>query len=163
MEKESEEHIPLAYRSSRLSSVDSAHQSEVVFPSSPDDDSASPSTDTCRDSDFCYWADEDTSSESVWVDLIKNPERFTGYAGPGANRVWKAIYEENCFGAVPKGSFLEPPRAKGSGGGSGYVDKSTLFSPAMGPGGMGGGLGGLLPSLAAPVDPAATEQCLEKR
>lgn len=27
-----------------------------------------------------------------------NPERFTGYAGPSAHRVWKAIYEENCFG-----------------------------------------------------------------
>lgn len=27
-----------------------------------------------------------------------NPERFTGYAGESANRVWRAIYEENCFG-----------------------------------------------------------------
>jgi hypothetical protein len=27
-----------------------------------------------------------------------NPERFTGYAGISAHRVWRAIYEENCFG-----------------------------------------------------------------
>ena len=27
-----------------------------------------------------------------------NPERFTGYAGDSAHRVWQAIYEENCFG-----------------------------------------------------------------
>lgn len=27
-----------------------------------------------------------------------NPERFTGYAGPSAHRVWSSIYDENCFG-----------------------------------------------------------------
>jgi len=31
------------------------------------------------------------------VDLKDNPERFTGYSGPSAAMVWKAIYEENCF------------------------------------------------------------------
>lgn len=30
----------------------------------------------------------------VWS---RNPERFTGYAGPSANRVWRAIYNGNCF------------------------------------------------------------------
>lgn len=35
--------------------------------------------------------------EGDYVDLSLNPERFTGYAGPSAHRVWKAIYEENCF------------------------------------------------------------------
>jgi hypothetical protein len=33
----------------------------------------------------------------VFVDLIENPERFTGYVGEGANKIWKAIYDENCF------------------------------------------------------------------
>lgn len=32
------------------------------------------------------------------MDLTLNPERFTGYAGPAANSVWAAIYQENCFG-----------------------------------------------------------------
>ena len=27
-----------------------------------------------------------------------NPEGYTGYVGPKAHRVWKSIYEENCFG-----------------------------------------------------------------
>ena len=27
-----------------------------------------------------------------------NPERFTGYAGLSAHRVWSSIYNENCFG-----------------------------------------------------------------
>lgn len=31
---------------------------------------------------------------------MDNPERFTGYAGPSSGRVWKAIYEENCFDIV---------------------------------------------------------------
>ena len=37
-------------------------------------------------------------SEGDYVDLTVNPERFTGYTGPSAHRVWKSIYEENCFG-----------------------------------------------------------------
>ena len=48
-----------------------------------------------RDSDFCFL---DDMSEGDYVDLTVNPERFTGYAGPSAHRVWKSIYEENCFG-----------------------------------------------------------------
>jgi len=48
-----------------------------------------------RDSDFCFL---DSSAEGEYVDLIENPERFTGYVGPAAHRVWNAIYEENCFG-----------------------------------------------------------------
>jgi hypothetical protein len=35
--------------------------------------------------------------EGDYVDLSLNPERFTGYAGISAHRVWKTIYEENCF------------------------------------------------------------------
>lgn len=34
------------------------------------------------------------------MNLLQNPERFTGYAGPNARRVWKAIKEENCFGGA---------------------------------------------------------------
>ncbi len=35
--------------------------------------------------------------EGDYVDLSLNPERFTGYGGISAHRVWSAIYEENCF------------------------------------------------------------------
>lgn len=31
------------------------------------------------------------------IDLIENPERYTGYAGDSAHQVWNAIYDENCF------------------------------------------------------------------
>jgi len=32
--------------------------------------------------------------------LPQNPERYTGYAGPSAARVWRAIQQENCFGGL---------------------------------------------------------------
>lgn len=38
----------------------------------------------------------DTDGE--YVDLVANPEGYTGYAGAQAHRVWNAIYDENCFG-----------------------------------------------------------------
>ena len=39
--------------------------------------------------------------EQEFIDLIKNPERFTGYDGESAHKVWRAIYEENCFQPEP--------------------------------------------------------------
>lgn len=37
-----------------------------------------------------------------------NPERFTGYAGLSANRIWSSIYNENCFG-MSEMSLLKSP------------------------------------------------------
>ena len=37
-------------------------------------------------------------SGGEYIDLIENPEGFTGYAGESAHRIWNSIYEENCFG-----------------------------------------------------------------
>jgi ERO1-like protein beta len=66
-----------------------------------------------RDSDFCFLDDMTGMSifprtsrqhvsyfpiEGEYVDLVVNPERFTGYIGEAAHRVWRAIYQENCFG-----------------------------------------------------------------
>lgn len=45
---------------------------------------------------FCVVDDEDCP-DSQYVDLLINPERFTGYKGPEAWRIWDSIYEENCF------------------------------------------------------------------
>ncbi|KAJ1798095.1 endoplasmic oxidoreductin-1 [Coemansia sp. RSA 2399] len=52
------------------------------------------------DKDFAIVNDE-TYGDGIWVDLIENPERFTGYAGAGANAVWMSIYQHNCFGVAP--------------------------------------------------------------
>ncbi|XP_035436184.2 ero1-like protein isoform X1 [Spodoptera frugiperda] len=48
---------------------------------------------------FCGYDDKDVDAE--YVDLLLNPERFTGYKGPSANRIWKSIYQENCFRPKP--------------------------------------------------------------
>lgn len=58
--------------------------------------------------DFILWSAHDDSSDSFcvedehdedaeYVDLLSNPERYTGYKGVSANRIWNAIYIENCF------------------------------------------------------------------
>ncbi|CAG7785407.1 unnamed protein product, partial [Allacma fusca] len=47
--------------------------------------------------DFCGAGDDDDSSDMHYVDLLLNPERYTGYEGPSAHRVWGSIYNENCF------------------------------------------------------------------
>lgn len=47
------------------------------------------------------WTNDDEflikEEDMVYVDLSKNPERFTGYSGHQATRIWSAIYKENCF------------------------------------------------------------------
>lgn len=37
------------------------------------------------------------SSHGEYVDLLLNPERYTGYKGRSAHRIWRSIYKENCF------------------------------------------------------------------
>ncbi len=61
-------------------------------------------TETClmeedhtQERDFCVAEDESADSAAVYVSLVNNPERFTGYSGPGANKIWEAAYRENCF------------------------------------------------------------------
>ncbi|VDM56394.1 unnamed protein product [Angiostrongylus costaricensis] len=49
-----------------------------------------------QENKFCEMEDED-SENMHYVDLSKNPERYTGYKGESAIRVWKCIYQENCF------------------------------------------------------------------
>ncbi|KAJ0303449.1 hypothetical protein COL5a_011353 [Colletotrichum fioriniae] len=53
--------------------------------------------DECDERDYCVPEDESASSKGDYVSLLRNPERFTGYAGMGAAQVWDAIYRENCF------------------------------------------------------------------
>lgn len=86
-------------------------------------------------------------TDSIYIDLVENPERFTGYTGHSAHKVWKAIYEENCFGVVP---YLPPASSKKEGG-TGFVSDLGRAD-----------LRSLMGSLAGPRDPSE-EMCLEKR
>ncbi|KAF2736647.1 endoplasmic oxidoreductin [Polyplosphaeria fusca] len=58
--------------------------------------------DECDDRDYCVPDDESATAKGDYVSLVGNPERFTGYAGVGAQQVWEAIYRENCFSKPPK-------------------------------------------------------------
>lgn len=49
---------------------------------------------TCEDLDYCHLDDD---HHCVYVNLLNNPERFTGYGGSQSFDIWKAIYSENCF------------------------------------------------------------------
>lgn len=44
------------------------------------------------------WSNQGEAGENmVYINLLENPERFTGYSGYQAERIWRAIYDENCF------------------------------------------------------------------
>ncbi|KAJ3880501.1 hypothetical protein F5051DRAFT_399555 [Lentinula edodes] len=79
-----ESEVPLKWRARALSKVDALVENRHELPG-------------CyyRDSDFC-WLDDNT--EGDYYDLTLVPERYTGYSGPEAHRIWRTIYEENCFG-----------------------------------------------------------------
>uniref|UniRef100_A0AC35TQF9 Endoplasmic oxidoreductin-1 n=1 Tax=Rhabditophanes sp. KR3021 TaxID=114890 RepID=A0AC35TQF9_9BILA len=50
---------------------------------------------------FCDMHDEE-GEDLHYVNLFKNPERYTGYSGNSAQKVWMTIYQENCFKPDPK-------------------------------------------------------------
>ncbi|XP_013106797.1 ero1-like protein [Stomoxys calcitrans] len=50
--------------------------------------------------DFCIIDENEEGCQ--YVDLLLNPERYTGYKGDSAHRVWSSIYLENCFGVQNK-------------------------------------------------------------
>lgn len=58
-------------------------------------------------SDFCD-LDDSNCEDCVHVDLTLNPERYTGYSGEASRRIWRSVYEENCFsppGGTTRGPF----------------------------------------------------------
>ncbi|KAM6502014.1 hypothetical protein JOM56_001991 [Amanita muscaria] len=81
-----ESDIPEKWRASTLSKIDEDTTSDKLH-----------RLPGCyyRDSDFCFLDDQ---SEGDYFDLTLVPERYTGYTGPHAHGIWRAIYEENCFG-----------------------------------------------------------------
>merc|ERR1712137_9704 len=51
------------------------------------------------------WIIHDNSEE--YINLQLNPERNTGYGGPHAQKIWRAIYMENCFSGKLEHQCLE--------------------------------------------------------
>jgi len=46
---------------------------------------------------FCKLDPLTNPEKCAFVDLLQNPEKFTGYSGEAAHRVWNTIYNEMCF------------------------------------------------------------------
>lgn len=61
---------------------------------------------------FCE-IDDELSTEMEYVDLLLNPERYTGYKGRSPHRIWNSIYEENCF--KPQTSYGYGPTSRRTG------------------------------------------------
>ncbi|GMM29614.1 ER oxidoreductin [Martiniozyma asiatica (nom. inval.)] len=53
--------------------------------------------ETQMENDTEYCQIDGINDETVYVDLVANPERFTGYGGDQSWQIWKSIYNENCF------------------------------------------------------------------
>jgi hypothetical protein len=110
---ESEEDIPLVWRSEELSKLEGPkanHPPRKVQAERPKErplqgmlgEGVGESCvveydDECDDRDYCVPEDQGSAGKGDYVSLVDNPERFTGYAGEGAHQVWDAIYRENCF------------------------------------------------------------------
>ena len=73
-------HVADSWPSTPVSFLDALDPLSVAAASDNDDDSSN-----------------DKDDQAVVVDLRRNPERYTGYAGPSADKVWSAIHSENCF------------------------------------------------------------------
>lgn len=55
---------------------------------------------------FCVQEDEE-SEKAEFYDLLQNPERYTGYSGEPSRRIWRSIYQENCFKPKKDSLFLD--------------------------------------------------------
>lgn len=50
-----------------------------------------------KEEQFCKLDPLANPDKCAFVDLLQNPEKFTGYSGEAAHRVWNTIYNEMCF------------------------------------------------------------------
>ncbi len=111
-----EEDVPEMWRSSALGKL--TGPSETIASRLPlkthigGSDSGKTSESCVREPDddvernYCVPGDE--GRDFVYVSLADNPERFTGYGGPHAHKVWGAIYRENCFESSIGETFDSP-------------------------------------------------------
>ncbi|EFR02134.1 endoplasmic oxidoreductin-1 [Nannizzia gypsea CBS 118893] len=127
---ESEEDIPLIWRAEELSKLEgpkAGHPGKKLQEERPKEkplqgmlgEDVKESCvveydDECDERDYCVPEDEGATGKGDYVSLLDNPERFTGYSGPGARHVWNAIYRENCFLKPPQKSRLTPDNVFGA-------------------------------------------------
>eukprot|EP01026_Neomeris_dumetosa_P062957 TRINITY_DN5970_c0_g2_i1.p1 TRINITY_DN5970_c0_g2~~TRINITY_DN5970_c0_g2_i1.p1 ORF type:complete len:492 (+),score=46.91 TRINITY_DN5970_c0_g2_i1:55-1476(+) len=47
--------------------------------------------------------EEENEEEYLYINLLDNPERYTGYKGEHAHRIWSSIYSQSCFDDLKDG------------------------------------------------------------
>jgi len=105
------------------------------------------------------------SAEGQYVDLSLNPERFTGYAGLSAARVWKSIYEENCFGLseLSVSDSSEGSSLSSSASSAQHLAPGAIIPESGSSGGLGGSVGGGQLSEGTEMRDGGDDECVEKR
>ena len=127
----SKEEIPEVWRASILGRVTgpiATHPSPIPTPPYPDEAATTAplggalgqdAAEMCifehgydSERDYCIPEDESGTSGGVYVSLVANPERFTGYSGDHTNAIWREIYRENCFEIQPEDAEEEAMLSK---------------------------------------------------
>jgi len=70
------------------------------------------------------WTSQDCSEE--FVSLEKNPERFTGYSGIKATRIWDLLYSLSCISSSPS-----DPSSSSSDPSSSSSSSSSIEGPCL--------------------------------
>lgn len=60
------------------------------------DNVALPDSTPVYERDFCP-DDDQFDVGAKYYDLLKNPEGYTGYKGEASHKIWRKIYDENCY------------------------------------------------------------------
>lgn len=69
---------------SALSAIDRSRDHDTIHVSWPDElDDA--------------WTNEDAEGQTHFINLMENPERYTGYKGASPHHIWNAVYQDNMF------------------------------------------------------------------
>ncbi|GFR42593.1 hypothetical protein Agub_g3523, partial [Astrephomene gubernaculifera] len=98
-----------------------------------------------------------SEEEYLYVNLLINPERYTGYAGEHAHRIWNAIYSQSCFqnpAAPPPPAPAALAAATGAELDSEAAENGTALAPTPSPSSSDG---------SAAAAEGAGEWCPEKR
>eukprot|EP00892_Ulva_mutabilis_P007243 jgi/Ulvmu1/4891/UM020_0177.1 len=97
-----ESEVPAAWKKAEADScqnlLDKVSEESAVNRSISDSTEAQlTSLSSWRGLDNPWLPEADGDVEYSYINLLVNPERYTGYTGEHAHRIWNAIYSQNCF------------------------------------------------------------------
>ena len=121
-----------------------------------------------RERDESLWIVQDDSAQMSYINMELNPEGYTGYEGFAPHRIWKAIYDENCFTIGQTAASQSSSSSMSTFGGPTATKKNTPTAPPKSnhPNSVDSNdhssNGSILPSTA-PGSPEFESMCYEQR